>query len=68
MSVNEKLTAIADKMRSKTANTENLSLDGMVAAVDDVYQAGVDNTEEDVCAQLDEIIALQEKYINGELP
>ena len=68
MSVNEKLTSIADNMRSKTGGTEALSLDAMAAAVDEVYQAGVDDTEEELEPLVDEILALQQKYISGELP
>ncbi len=68
MSVNEKLTAIADNMRSKTGGTEALTLDEMAAAVDDIYQAGVDDCEDELEPLVDEILALQQKYINGELP
>lgn len=40
MSVNEKMTAIADNIRSKTGGTEALSLDGMASGVNEVYEAG----------------------------
>lgn len=40
MSVNEKMTALADAIRRKTGGTEKLGLDAMAAAVDDVYKAG----------------------------
>lgn len=40
MSVNEKMTAIADAIREKTGGTDALTLDGMAAAVPEVYTAG----------------------------
>lgn len=40
MSVQEKMTAIADAIRSKTGKTETLGLDAMAAAVPEVYEAG----------------------------
>lgn len=40
MSVNEKMTAIADNIRSKTGGTEALELDDMASGVNDVYDAG----------------------------
>lgn len=40
MSVNEKMTAIADNIRSKTGGTETLSLDGMASGVNEVYDKG----------------------------
>ena len=40
MSVNEKMTAIADAIRSKTGGTEPLGLDDMAASVGNVYEAG----------------------------
>lgn len=40
MSVNEKMTAIADAIRSKTGGTEPLGLDDMAVGVGDVYEAG----------------------------
>lgn len=41
MSVNEKLTAIADAIRSYTRNSEKLGLDDMVSGVADVYRTGL---------------------------
>lgn len=41
MSVNEKMTAIADAIRAKTGGTEPLGLDAMAAAIPDVHAAGV---------------------------
>lgn len=40
MSVNEKMTAIADAIRDKTGKTEPLTLDGMASGVNEVYEAG----------------------------
>lgn len=41
MSVAEKLTAIADRIRSYTANTDKLTLDGMASGVQEVYGVGI---------------------------
>lgn len=40
MSVNEKMTAIADAIRAKTGGTEPLTLDGMAGEIPRVYSAG----------------------------
>lgn len=40
MSVKEKMTAIADNIRSKTGKTELLNLDDMASGVNEVYEAG----------------------------
>ena len=40
MSVNAKMTAIADAIREKTGKTEALGLDAMAASVGEVYEAG----------------------------
>lgn len=40
MSVNEKMTAIANAIRSKTGGTEKLDLDKIATGVNDVYEAG----------------------------
>lgn len=42
MSVQEKMTAIADAIRDKTGGTEKLGLDAMAAGVGDVYTAGIE--------------------------
>lgn len=42
MSVNEKMTAIADAIRDKTGGTEKLGLDAMAAGVGEVYTAGIE--------------------------
>ena len=40
MSVNEKMTAIADAIRDKTGSTEKLGLDAMASGIGEVYAAG----------------------------
>jgi len=40
MSVNEKLTAIADNIRTKTGKTDSLTLDDIATGVEDVYRSG----------------------------
>ena len=40
MSVNEKMTAIADNIREKTGGAEALTLEQMASGVNDVYEAG----------------------------
>ena len=40
MSVNEKMTAIADAIRDKTGGTDALTLDGMATEIPKVYEAG----------------------------
>jgi len=40
MSVNEKMTAIADAIRDKTGGTEKLGLDAMASGVGEVYEKG----------------------------
>ena len=41
MSVHEKMTAIADRIRGKTGKTGKLNLDSIASGVDEVYDAGV---------------------------
>lgn len=40
MSVNEKMTAIADAIRDKTGGTEVLTLDDMAATIPEIYESG----------------------------
>ena len=47
MSVNEKMTAIADAIRSKTGGTDKLGLDAMASSIGDVYDKGRDSFWED---------------------
>lgn len=42
MSVNEKMTAIADAIRDKTGGTEKLGLDAMASGVGEVYTKGIE--------------------------
>lgn len=46
MSVNEKMTAIASAIRSKTGKTEVLTLDGMASGIGEVYNKGVEAGQE----------------------
>jgi hypothetical protein len=41
MNVNSKMTAIADKIRAKTGETEKLNLDQIEESIDEVYELGV---------------------------
>ena len=47
MSINEKMTAIADNIRNKTGETKALTLDDMASGVDDVFEAGKREQNED---------------------
>lgn len=47
MSVNEKMTAIADNIRSKTGGTEELTLDDMASGVNKVFDAGKKTEQQD---------------------
>lgn len=40
MSIKEKMTSIADNIRSKTGNTKSLNLEGIAIGVNDVFDAG----------------------------
>lgn len=51
MSVQEKMTAIADAIREKTGGAEKLSLDAMAAAIPEVYAAGEAATAADCAAR-----------------
>ena len=50
MSVQEKMTAIADAIRAKTGGTAPLTLDGMALGVPAVYEKGVEAAE-NVCTE-----------------
>ena len=43
MSVQEKLTAIADTIRAKTGSADKLDLDGLASGVEEVFAAGKQN-------------------------
>lgn len=47
MSVDSKMTAIADGIREKTGKTGKLTLDDMASGVDEVYEAGMSKAESD---------------------
>ena len=51
MSINEKMTAIADAIRAKTGGTNALTLDGMAAAIPEVFAAGESAEAEKVAAR-----------------
>ena len=53
MSVNEKMTAIADAIRDKTGNTKTLTLDEMVAEIPRVYDTGKQNEKKLIFDSLD---------------
>ena len=61
MSVNSKMTAIADEIRAKTGGTEPLSLDDMAENVPKVYESGQNNIKE----QVEPINAELEKCLSG---
>lgn len=52
MSVNEKMTAIADAIRAKTGGTEPLTLDGMAKAIAGIQAGDGDYTNEQIAALL----------------
>lgn len=56
MSVNEKMTAIADAIREKTGGTEALTLDGMAESIQGMPTAGGDYTNEQITALIDRTI------------
>ena len=41
MGIDEKMTAIADAIRSKTGGEDALTLDDMASGINDVYEAGL---------------------------
>ena len=61
MSVNSKMTAIADEIRAKTGGTEPLSLDDMAENVPKVYESG----QNDVKEQVEPINTELEKCLSG---
>lgn len=69
MSVNEKMTAIADAIREKTNLTEPLTLDDMAKNIPLVYGNGYVAGNEDGFANGEEhgkIIGYEEGFVNGE--
>lgn len=61
MSLNEKMTALADAIRGKTETADKLSIDGMTAAVEGFIAGGADGT-----AAAADIIEGKIAYVNGE--
>lgn len=59
MSVNEKMTAIADAIRAKTGGTDLLTLDGMAAAISAIQAGGGD-----IWIQSGEIVRVEDTAIN----
>lgn len=62
MSVNAKMTAIADEIRAKTGGTEPLTLDDMAENVPKVYESG----QENIKAQVEPLNSELEKCLAGE--
>lgn len=62
MSVNAKMTAIADEIRAKTGGAEPLTLDDIAENVPKVYESG----QENIKAQVEPINAELEKCLAGE--
>ena len=70
MSVNSKMTAIADAIREKTGGTDALTLDGMAAAIPEVFAAGFgagEAAQKAVCFQAT-VLGSGTQYLSLEIP
>ncbi len=68
MSVNSKMTALADAIRDKTGRTDTLTLDEMVTAIDGIEVGSGGTDTSDATATADEIFAGETAYTaNGKV-
>ena len=70
MSVNSKMTAIADAIREKTGGTDALTLDGMAAAIPEVFSAGFgagEAAQKALCFQAT-VLGSGTQYLSLEIP